>query len=89
MPQYKLASSAEADRLYADAATKSDHARASNDRANNYMLAVVLFASALFFAGISTKLHTPRVRAAILGLGWAVFLAGMILLATFPRNFSG
>ena len=89
MPQYKLASSAEADRLETDAAAKSDHAQASNDRANNYMLAVVLFASALFFAGISTKLHTPRVRAAILGLGWAVFLAGLILLATFPRNFSG
>ena len=89
MPQYKLASSAEADRLDADAATKSDHARASNDRANNYMLAVVLFATSLFFAGISTKLSTLRVRAAILGLGWAVFLAGLILLATFPRNFSG
>jgi hypothetical protein len=89
MPQYKLASSAEADRLETDAAAKSDHAQASNDRANNYMLAVVLFASALFFAGISTKLSTLRVRAAILGLGWAVFLAGLILLATFPTNFSG
>jgi len=88
MPQYTLASSAEADRLEKDAAARSDYARASNDRANNYMLAVVLFASALFFAGISTKLSTPRVRALILGLGWAVFLAGVILLATFPTNFS-
>lgn len=88
MPEYKLASSAEADRLEKEAAAQADDSAAANDRANNYMLAVVLFASALFFAGISTKLATLRVRAAILGLGWVVFLAGVVLLATFPTNFS-
>jgi hypothetical protein len=33
------------------------------------MLAVVLFALALFFAGISTKLETSRARAVILAWG--------------------
>ena len=34
-------------------------------RASNYVLGVVLFASALFFAGMSTKLTTPRLRIAM------------------------
>lgn len=48
------------------------------------MLAVVLFASALFFAGISTKLQSSDVRLAVLGLGWVLFLGTAIWLATFP-----
>ena len=48
------------------AAAASNSAKDANERADNYMLAVVLFASALFFAGISTKLKTVRARSAIL-----------------------
>jgi hypothetical protein len=57
-------------------------------RADNYSLAVVLFASALFFAGISTRLssHTPRM--AVLGLGYALFLGSAIWIATFPVSLS-
>ena len=84
VPEYKLESSAEADKLDATAAAHSEKAKAANERADNYLLAVVLFASSLFFAGISTKLSTLQIRAAILGLGWIVFLAGVILLVTFP-----
>ena len=43
-------------------------------RASNYVLGVVLFASALFFAGMSTKLTAPRLRVAMLSIGCAVFL---------------
>jgi hypothetical protein len=84
MPQYRLKSSSEADRLEAKAAADSQHAKAANERADNYMLAVVLFASALFFAGISTKLETLRARTAILGLGCVLFLGTLIWIATFP-----
>lgn len=52
--------------------------------ADNYMLAVVLFASALFFAGISVKFDSLAARRAILGLGWVLFLGTVIWLATFP-----
>jgi hypothetical protein len=48
------------------------------------MLAVVLFASALFFAGISTKLESLNARRAILGLGWVLFLGTAIWLGTLP-----
>ena len=43
-------------------------------RASNYVLAVVLFAVALFFAGMSTKLAAPGLRTAMLAVGWVVFL---------------
>jgi hypothetical protein len=84
MPQYRLQASAEADRLEVCAAGESEHAKEANERADNYMLAVVLFASALFFAGISIKLRTLSTRVAILALGWAVFLGTVIWLATLP-----
>jgi hypothetical protein len=48
------------------------------------MLAVVLFAASLFFAGISTKMATDGARAAILGLGCVLFLATVIWVLTFP-----
>ena len=51
MPQYKLASRAEADRLDAEAEVYAAQARRNIQRASNYVLGVVLFASALFFAG--------------------------------------
>lgn len=84
MPQYRLKATADADRLEAKAATASAGAAKANERADNYMLAVVLFASSLFFAGISTKLSTQRARAAVLGLGWLLFLVTAIWLVTSP-----
>jgi hypothetical protein len=48
------------------------------------VLCVVLFAMALFFAGISTRLRVGSSRAIVLGLGWAIFLCTVAWLATFP-----
>jgi len=66
------------------AAAASNSAKDANERADNYMLAVVLFASALFFAGISTKLKTVRARSAILCLGCIVFAGTVIWIAMLP-----
>ncbi|HVT00586.1 MAG TPA: hypothetical protein VHE08_08730 [Solirubrobacterales bacterium] len=88
MPQYKLASEAKSQRLLAEAETATAEARRSNQRSDNYVLAVVLFAAALFFAGISTKLTTPRQRVALLLLGYVLFLGTAIWLATFPVTVS-
>ena len=52
------------------------------------MLAVVLFAAALFFAGISTKLRAPRNRTALLGLGYVLFLGTLAWVITFPVTVS-
>jgi hypothetical protein len=83
-PQYRLKASADAERLEKTAAADTEQSKDANQRANNYMLAVVLFASALFFAGISSKLETPGARTAILSLGCFLFLATVIWLATLP-----
>lgn len=84
MPQYRLASSTEADRLEAAAGVDSNTAKDANERANDYMLGVVLFASALFFAGLSTKLESPGARKAVLGLGCVLFVGTLVYLATLP-----
>jgi hypothetical protein len=84
MPQYKLAAHAKADRLEVQASAFSERVGRFIRRADDYSLAVVLFAASLFFAGISTRLHSPATRLAVLGLGYAVFLGTVIWLATFP-----
>ena len=84
MPQYRLAANAEAERLEAAAGVDSNSAKDANERANAYMLAVVLFASALFFAGLSTKLESPGSRKAVLALGCLLFVGTLVYLATLP-----
>jgi hypothetical protein len=84
MPEYKLAARAEATRLDAEAEVFAATARRNIQRASNYVLGVVLFASSLFFAGMSTKLATPRLRVAMLAIGCAVFLLTALWIATSP-----
>jgi hypothetical protein len=84
MPQYRLGQTAEAERLAATATARSTAAGNANQRADDYLLALVLFASSLFFAGISTKLRSPRQREVVLGIGWLIFLASALWIATFP-----
>jgi hypothetical protein len=88
MPQYKLAAAGEADRLEARARAASEQARQDVDRADKYVLCVVLFASSLFFAGMSTRLGTPSARAAVLALGCLLFAGTVVWLATFPVTVS-
>ena len=71
-------------RLEAEAAAATEQAKVDIQRADNYVLAVVLFAASLFFAGISTRLRLPAARAVILGLGCLLFLGTVAWIATFP-----
>jgi hypothetical protein len=84
MTEYTLAASHEVERLEAKAAVAAEEARKDIDRADKYVLAVVLFASSLFFAGISTRLRTQWGESAILGLGCVLFLGTVTWIATFP-----
>jgi hypothetical protein len=84
LPEYKLAATREADALEARAAAFSHNVGTYIQRADNCVLAVVLFAVSLFFAGISTRLHSIGPRTAILGLGYVMFLGTVVWLATFP-----
>ena len=88
MPDYRLQASAEAQRLEADAGAGSEQAKSANESADNYMLAVVLFATSLFFAGISTKMPSLGARATLLGLGCVVFLGTLIWALTLPVHLA-
>ena len=84
MPQYRSATQAEADALAAKGDVDAAIAKRNVERAGKYVLCVVLFAMALFFAGISSRLGLGRSRTVVLALGWIVFLGTVAWLATFP-----
>jgi hypothetical protein len=84
LPEYKVAERVRADRLDVLADAQSSLARRDNQRGDNYVLATVLFASVLFFAGVSGKLGRTRNRAATISIAVIVLIAGVVLLVTFP-----
>ena len=84
MPEYELAATDQARQLDAGAEASSARGQEAALRATNYVLAVVLFAVSLFFAGISTKLGDRRYKAIILACGWVVFLGTVAWMATYP-----
>jgi len=88
MPEYEVAARQEADRLDRAAEASSALVGQNIQRASNYVLTVVLYAIALFFAGMSTKLANHRLR-------WVMALAGSLVLAltllwvaTFPVSLA-
>lgn len=84
MPQYRLAAAKEAERLDAEAEVLSAQVRRNIQRSSNYVLGVVLFAVALFFAGMSTRLASGGPRKALLAVGWILFAGAVVWIATFP-----
>jgi len=88
MPEYRLAATADAERLDKAAEASSAAVRRNIQHAANYVLGVVLFAVALFFAGMSTKLHTPGLRKAMLVVGCVLFVGTAAWIATFPVSIS-
>jgi hypothetical protein len=88
MPQYRLAARTEAHRLDQIAEELSAQVRRYIQRASNYVLGVVLFAVALFFAGMSTKLTAPGLRKAMLVIGYIIFLGAAAWIATSPVSIA-
>jgi hypothetical protein len=86
MPEYRLEATTDAERLDADAEASSAQVRRSIQRASNYVLAVVLFAVALFFAGMSNRLSGVGPRRAMLIIGGTLFLGTVAWMATLPVN---
>ncbi len=84
LPEYRLASAEEAARLDDQAEVLAATVRRDIQRASNYVLAVVLFAVSLFFAGMSTKLGTAGLRTLMVAIGWLVFLGAATWIVTSP-----
>jgi len=88
MPEYRLQATEDAERLDAEAEILAAKVRQSIQRSTNYVLGVVLCAVALFFAGISTKLVSRRLRVAMVGLGWFVYLTALAWIASSPVSIA-
>lgn len=88
MPQYKLAATADADRLDKQAEVLAGDVRRDIQRASNYVLCVALYAVALSFAGISTKLTSQSLRVTTVVLGCAVLIGTIGWVTTLPISLS-
>lgn len=88
MPQYRLAAREEAQRDDEAAAALTAKALRDVQRSTNYILCAVLFAAALFLAGMSARLASTTMRRLLLALGVLVFLATLGWLATFPVSIA-
>ncbi len=84
MEQYDLAASDDAASQEAEADDAAAQATEAVHRADNYVLAVVLFAACLFFAGLSTRMRSIRGQSVILALGCILFVGTVAWVATFP-----
>ena len=88
MPQYRLAAAEAAKRLDTESELSAANVRRNIQRGSNYVLGVVLFAVALFFAGMGGKLHAPRSRTLMVALGGLLFAGTAIWVATFPVSLA-
>ena len=84
MPEYQVESKNEATQLDNKAEKSAAEVRRDIQRASNYVLTVVLYAVVLFFAGISTKIGSRRLRAVMLFAGFGVLVGALLWVATFP-----
>ena len=84
MDEYSLELEAKAADLELEAAAASERASQANQRGDNYVLTTVLFASVLFFGGVSSKFRSVRAKVVTLGFGFFLLLAGTAIILTFP-----
>jgi hypothetical protein len=84
MAEYQVASRNEAARLDTAAEASAAEVRQDIQRASNYVLTVVLYAIVLFFAGMSTRIGSRRLRWVLTLTGCLVFVTTIAWIATFP-----
>ncbi len=84
MPEYVVQDHVEAVRLSAVADQEAADGQTANQNSDNYVLTMVLFASVLFFAGVSSKLIKRRNRMIALGFGVFILVSGIVIELTLP-----
>ncbi|MDY6795172.1 MAG: hypothetical protein SWK76_07815 [Actinomycetota bacterium] len=84
MPEYGNTHLDKKNELEQNAQVKSDEAKQAIKHSDNYVMLTVLFASVLFFAGISTKFKAPHLRIIILCIGWILFVGSVVIMFLQP-----
>ena len=85
-PSYRLASRVDAERYSRGSAAASERAREANQTANNFVFAVVFFASTLALSGLSGRFAGSVTRLSVAALAAIMFLCGAVTLALLPHN---
>ena len=85
MPEYSLPERTEADKWEQIAAQEASLAESANDISNRYLLFTIIFASVLFFAGISGKCQWSVIDSVMLILGALTLIGGVTGLIWLPR----
>ncbi len=88
MDEYQVASRDKAAALDSAAAASAAEVDRDIQRASNYVLTVVLYAVVLFFAGMSTRVHSHRLRWVLTVAGCVAFVAAVAWIATFPVSLA-
>lgn len=84
MKEYQVKSREEAADLDEKAEKSAAEVRLDIQRASNYVLTVVMYAVALFFAGMSTKIANHRLRIVMLASGFTVLVGTLVWVVTLP-----
>jgi hypothetical protein len=84
MPQYVLTERAEAERWEAIAEAEAEAATVANGLSDRYLLFTIVFATVLFFGGISGKFRWLAIDIAALVIGVLALVAGVVILVTLP-----
>ncbi|NTX13299.1 hypothetical protein HUA74_13940 [Myxococcus sp. CA051A] len=85
-PEYHPATLDKSRELAAEAEKAFEQARQSNQNGDNFTFCVVLFASVLFFAGVSTKLLHPSLKIALLALAGVMMVVATLYMFSLPQN---
>lgn len=88
LESYSVAQEQQAQKLTAEADAYSATAREANQRGDNYVLAAVMFAMVLFFAGMATQFESRQVKAVGLVVAAVVFVAVIAWVALMPVSIS-
>lgn len=84
MPEHVLPELAEEARWEVISAAELEAAERANDISDRYLLFTLIFASVLFFGGISGKFRWQVLDVAVLAIGALVLFAGVAILLMSP-----
>jgi hypothetical protein len=84
MPEYALRDRAEADRWEQIAIDESVASERASEYSDRYLVFTIIFASVLFFAGISGKFKWQAIDIAVLVVGALVLLIGLATMLSTP-----
>jgi len=86
MPEYRLPEQVAAEQMDQLAVEKFTEAGQADEHADNYVLLTVIFATVLFFSGISGKFQWRVIDGVVLAFGVIVLLGGLVLLVQIPMQ---